>query len=156
MLKNNKTLQIFIIGLLLGALFFVVIYGFDVLNVCNDAWLLTGRDLQQHYIGWKFFRIAACLSLLSPILPQTFQYFGLFGLMCFMLNGGIGSVLVAKFNKSRIFCAFGSVFFILSTPVLQRLFGLLSEDSRHTSLAAHFLILAAIGIWLYKDHFTKL
>lgn len=185
MLKNNKTLQIFIIGLLLGALFFVIIYGFDVLNVCNDAWLLTGRDLQQHYIGWKFFRnadwsfpigvhdgltypykvsvlytdsiplYAIFFKLLSPVLPQTFQYFGLFGLMCFMLNGGIGSVLVAKFNKSRIFCAFGSVFFILSTPVLQRLFGLLSEDSRHTSLAAHFLILAAIGIWLYKDHFTK-
>ncbi len=184
-LKTNKTLQIFIIGMLLGALFFVCIYGFGVLNVTNDSWLLTGRDLQQHYIGWKFFRnadwsfpiglhdgltypykvsvlytdsiplFAIFFKLLSPILPETFQYFGLFGLMCFMLNGGIGGVLVAKLNKSRIFCAFGSVFFILSTPVLQRLFGLLSEDSRHTSLAAHFLILAAIGIWLYKDHFRE-
>ena len=77
MLKNNKTLQIFIIGLLLGALFFVVIYGFDVLNVCNDAWLLTGRDLQQHYIGWKFFRNADC-SILTPFLYM--RYF----LNCFL------------------------------------------------------------------------
>lgn len=184
-IKQNKRLQIFIIGAVLGAVFFIGIYGFGVLNVMNDSWLLTGWDLQQHYIGWKVFRsadwsfpigvhdaltypykvsvlytdsiplFAIFFKLLSPILPQTFQYFGLFGLMCFMLNGGIGGVLVARFNKSRIFCALGSVFFVLSTPVLQRLFGLLTEESRHTSLAAHFLILAAIGIWLYKDYFQK-
>lgn len=183
--KRKHWLESFLLGMLLGAVFFVVIYGFDVLNVTNDSWLLTGRDLQQHYIGWKFFRdadwtfpigmhngltypyyvsvlytdsiplFAIFFKLLSPILPETFQYFGLFGLMCFMLNGGIGALLVAKINKSRLFCLFGTVFFILSTPVLQRLFGLLSEDSRHTSLAAHFLILAALGIWMYKESFEK-
>lgn len=184
-IRQNRLLQIFMIGAVLGAVFFIGIYGFDVLNVTNDSWLLTGWDLQQHYIGWKFFRdadwsfpigvhdaltypykvsvlytdsiplFAIFFKLLSPILPETFQYFGLFGLMCFMLNGGIGGVLVAKINKSRIYCALGSIFFVLSTPVLQRLFGLLKEDSRHTSLAAHFLILAAIGIWMYKEKFQK-
>lgn len=184
-IRQNRLLQIFIIGAVLGAVFFVGIYGFGVLNVTNDSWLLTGWDLQQHYIGWKFFReaewgfpigvhnaltypygisvlytdsiplFAVFFKLLSPILPETFQYFGLFGLMCFMLNGGMGGVLIAKINKSRIYCALGSVFFILSTPVLQRLFGLLDEYSRHTSLASHFLILAAIGIWMYKEKFQK-
>lgn len=183
--KRKHWLESFLLGMLLGAAFFVIIYGFDVLNVTNDSWLLTGRDLQQHYIGWKFFRnadwtfpigmhngltypyhvsvlytdsiplFAIFFKIFSPILPDTFQYFGLFGLMCFMLNGGIGALLVAKINKSRLFCLFGTIFFILSTPVLQRLFGLLSEDSRHTSLAAHFLILAALGIWMYKETFEK-
>lgn len=184
-LRRNPFLEIFLIGALLGAAFFLIIYGFDILDVTNDSWLLTGRDLQQHYIGWKFFRnadwtfpiglhdgltyphnisvlytdsiplFAIFFKLLSPILPDTFQYFGLFGLMCFVLNGGIGALLVAKINRSKIFCLFGSIFFILSTPVLQRLFGLLDEDSRHTSLAAHFLILASIGIWMYREKFAK-
>ena len=182
-LRQNKVWNYFAIGALIGAIFFIAIYGFGVLNVTNDSWLLTGRDLQQHYIGWKYYRasdwffplglhdgltypykvsvlytdsiplFAIFFKLLSPILPETFQYFGLFGFLCYVLNGGFASVLIARINKSKIFCAMGSVFFILSTPVLQRLFGLLSENSRHTSLAAHFLILGALGIWMYREKF---
>ncbi|MDD5995115.1 MAG: DUF6311 domain-containing protein [Clostridiales bacterium] len=184
--KNPDSLKwYFLIGALIGAVLFVAIYGFGVLNVTNDAWLLTGKDLQQHYIGWKYYRDAAwtfpigChdglthpymvsvlytdsiplfaifFKLLSPILPETFQYFGLFGLMCYMLNGGFAALLLAKINKSKFVCALGSVFFVLSTPVLQRLFGLITENSRHTSLAAHFLILAAMAIWLYREKFDN-
>lgn len=182
-LVRNPVIQVFLIGALLGAVFFLGIYGFEVLDVTNDSWLLTGRDLQQHYVGWKYFRaadwsfplgvhngltypykvsvlytdsiplFAIFFKILSPILPETFQYFGLFGLMCYVLNGGFASVLIAKLNKSKLFCAMGSIFFILSTPVLQRLFGLLTENSRHTSLASHFLILAAVGVWMYRESF---
>ena len=181
--KKNFSVNYFAIGAVIGAVLFVCIYGFRVLDFTYDEWLLTGKDLQQHYVGWKFFRnapwtfpigchnglthpyyvsvlytdsiplFAIFFKIFSPILPQTFQYFGLFGLMCYILNGGMASVLIARFNKSKVFCALGSIFFILSTPVLQRLFGLLTENSRHTSLAAHFLILGALGIWIYKDKF---
>ncbi len=184
-LKKDRISFYFLIGAVLGLIFFVLIYGVGVLNFTNDDWLLTGKDLQQHYIGWKYFRdaewtfppgmhnslthpyyigviytdsiplFALIFKLLSPILPETFQYFGLFGLMCFMLNGGMASVLIAKYNQNRLFCMLGSVFFILSTPVLQRLFGLLTEDSRHTSLAAHFLILGALAVWVYRDRFKS-
>lgn len=175
----------FLIGAVVGMLLFLVIYGYRILNVTYDEWLLTGKDLQQHYLGWKFFRkspwtfpvgmhnsftypdsisvlytdsiplFALFFKLLSPILPETFQYFGIFGLMCYILNGGFASMLIARFNKNKIICGAGSVFFIISTPVLQRLFGVLSENSRHTSLAAHFLILGALGIWMYKDRFKN-
>ena len=58
--KNPDSLKwYFLIGALIGAVLFVAIYGFGVLNVTNDAWLLTGKDLQQHYIGWKYYRDAA-------------------------------------------------------------------------------------------------
>lgn len=185
--KNPDSLKwYFLIGALIGAVLFVAIYGFGVLNVTNDAWLLTGKDLQQHYIGWKYYRDAAwtfpigChdglthpymvsvlytdsiplfaifFKLLSPILPETFQYFGLFGLMCYMLNGGFAALIVAKIRKNKVYAALGSVFFILSTPVLQRMFGLLTQNSRHTSLAAHFLILAPIAIWMYRERFQKI
>ncbi len=183
--KKNDSMHYFAIGAVIGLVLFVCIYGFRVLDFTYDEWLLTGKDLQQHYVGWKFFRnapwtfpigchnglthpyyvsvlytdsiplFAIFFKLFSPVLPQTFQYFGLFGLMCYILNGGMASVLIARFNKSKLFCALGSIFFILSTPVLQRLFGLLTENSRHTSLAAHFLILGALGIWIYKDKFEQ-
>ena len=55
-LRQNKVWNYFAIGALIGAIFFIAIYGFGVLNVTNDSWLLTGRDLQQHYIGWKYYR----------------------------------------------------------------------------------------------------
>lgn len=184
-LKKDSIYSYFVLGALLGIVFFVSIYGFGVLNVTNDAWLMTGKDLQQHYIGWKFFRnadwafplgvhnkltypyeisvlytdsiplFALFFKILSPILPETFQYFGIFGLMCYILNGGVAAVLLAKINRSKVFCAAGSIFFIVATPVLQRMFGLLTEDSRHTSLAAHFLVLGAIGIWMYHERFEK-
>lgn len=186
-MKNPDSLKwYFLIGALIGAVLFVLIYGFSVLNVTNDAWLMTGKDLQQHYIGWKYYRDAAWnfpiglhdglthpymvsvlytdsiplfaifFKALSPLLPETFQYFGLFGLMCYMLNGGFAALIVAKIRKNKLYCAMGSVFFILSTPVLQRMFGLLTQNSRHTSLAAHFLILAPIAIWMYRDRFQKI
>ena len=52
-MKNPDSLKwYFLIGALIGAVLFVLIYGFSVLNVTNDAWLMTGKDLQQHYIGF--------------------------------------------------------------------------------------------------------
>ena len=59
-MKNPDSLKwYFLIGALIGAVLFVLIYGFSVLHVTHDAWLLTGQDLQQHYIGWKYYRAAA-------------------------------------------------------------------------------------------------
>lgn len=185
-MENMKTKRkiYFLIGAAVGFVLFLIIYGYRVLDFTYDSWLLTGKDLQQHYLGWKFFRrapwsfplgmhdfftdpnsisvlytdsiplFAIFFKLLSPVLPETFQYFGLFGLLCYILNGGMASLIVSRFNKSKLFCGVSSVFFILSTPVLQRLYGVLSENSRHTSLAAHFLIFGAMAIWLFKDKFT--
>lgn len=182
---NTKRKVYFLIGAAVGFVLFLIIYGYRVLNFTYDTWLLTGKDLQQHYLGWKFFReapwsfplgmhdsfttpdsisvlytdsiplFALFFKLISPILPETFQYFGLFGILCYILNGGMASLIISRFNKSKLFCGVASVFFILSTPVLQRLYGVLSENSRHTSLAAHFLILGALAIWLFKDKFTN-
>lgn len=185
-IKISKDTKLYFgIGAAVGFVLFLIVYGFRVLDFTYDGWLLTGKDLQQHYLGWKFFRkspwtfplgmhdsftvpdsvsvlytdsiplFALFFKLLSPILPETFQYFGLFGLMCYILNGGMASFIISKFNKSKIICGVGSVFFILSPPILQRLYGVLSENSRHTSLAAHFLILGALAIWIYKDKFVS-
>lgn len=53
--KHNVALLTVLSGLI-GATVFIIIYGIEVLNVTNDAWLCNSEDLTQHYLGWVFFR----------------------------------------------------------------------------------------------------
>lgn len=45
--------NVFLLGGLAGMLVFIACYGVSILDVTNDAWLLSGEDITQHYIGWK-------------------------------------------------------------------------------------------------------
>lgn len=132
------------------------------------------HDLRQHYIGWCHFRtdpwhfpiglidslsfpnsmsviytdsipiFAVLFKIISPYLPQTFQYFGLFGIMSFMLMGGFSSILLRRFINDDFFCAMGSVFYVISAPVIQRMY-------YHTALSAQWLIIAALVLWVYNS-----
>ena len=105
-ITKKELIKIFCVGSLIGAIVFLACYGWKILDVTNDSWLLTGQDISQHYIGWKFYRASAwhfpigqidgiiypetsCIifsdsiplfaiffKILSPILPETFQYLG--------------------------------------------------------------------------------
>lgn len=168
--------KIFLVGSLIGIIVFLICYGWQVLDVTDDSWLLTGQDISQHYIGWKFYRTSewhfplgqidgmiypdtSCIiftdsiplfaiffKILSPILPGTFQYFGIWGLTTYLLIGGISSVIIRKSTENRCLCWIGSVFFCLSPYVFQRMYG-------HTALAGHWVILLAVAIWIYKPYF---
>lgn len=164
----------------LGGGIFILIYGTRVLNPCYTDWLLRGGDLSQHYLGWKLYRngewtfpigltnqlayphytsviftdsipiFAVLFKLLSPILPNNFQYFGLWGIMCFVLQGILSAKILQKFFKEDIMALTGAVLFILNPVVFQRMFG-------HTSLAAHWLILLAVyTIVYYEESFYKI
>lgn len=129
-------------------------------------------DLRQHYLGWCHFRnsdwhmpiglidslsypisvsviwtdsiplFAVFFKLFRDILPVTFQYFGLFGLVSFALQGGVSTLLVRKLTERRYLCLLMAPFFILSFTVLQRMY-------YHTALSAQWIILLALLIWLY-------
>lgn len=130
------------------------------------------HDLRQHYIGWCHFRsdiwrfpiglidslsypnsmsviytdsiplFAVIFKLISPALPVTFQYFGLFGIMSFALMGGFSSLLLRRFIDSDIMCAIGSVFYVISSTVIHRMY-------YHTALAAQFIVVACLVLWVY-------
>ena len=132
-------------------------------------------DIQQHYAGWLFYRqsdfsvplcfsdrinwpfglsvaftdsiplFAALFRLLEPLLPSTFQYFGLFTLLCFVLQGGFACLLVALFSRRISVVMLGAVPFVFSPVLLERAF-------RHTALAAQFLILAALYYYIRGRH----
>ncbi len=162
-------------GILLGALSFLALYGWEVLDVTNEVWLLASeRDLRAHYIGWKFFResdwhwplgmmdgiiyprlisvvytdsipwLALFFKMVSGLLPETFQYFGLWGLLCFMLQGMLAGLIVSKYGRNLWIDILLMEFFILSPTMIYRLYF-------HSELAAHFLLLMAFIPWIERD-----
>ena len=132
------------------------------------------HDLRQHYLGWCHFRndawrfpfglfdslsypnamsiiytdsipaFAVFFKLFSEALPQTFQYFGLFGLMSFALMGGFSSLLLRRFVSDDLQCMAGSVFYVLSSTVLHRMY-------YHTALAAQWIVIIALVLWVYDE-----
>lgn len=125
------------------------------------------KDIQQHYAGWLFYRqsapgwplgiaqginapdgvsvaytdsiplFAVLFRSFEAMLPAAFQYFGLFTLLCYSLQGGFGALLCGLFvsGYARPLC--GAALFAASPVLLERAF-------RHTSLGAQFLVMAAL------------
>lgn len=176
-----KRININIVAALLGGIAFVLIYGIKILNPLYTDWLLTGGDPSQHYLGWEFFRrsswyfplgltdqlayplktsviytdsipiFAVFFKLFRSILPQQFQYFGIWGLLCFVLQGYYAAKILGERSSSKTVILAGSIFFIVSPIMVFRMY-------YHTALAAHWLILLAIYFYFkhekeYRDIF---
>ena len=113
--KKDKAFA-FLFGALVGLVLFYKIYGYGVIGITNVEWLLSGGDLTRSYLGWVSYRnspwhfplwltdnlitgesvsilytgsaplLAIIFKLFRSILPVHFQYFGLYGLLCFILQ----------------------------------------------------------------------
>jgi len=167
--ENDKVL--YGLAALVGAMAFIMIYGMNVLNPVYDDWLLGQGDLTQHYLGWCFFRrgswtfpigltnnlaypsytsiiftdsiplLAVFFKMLSPVLPETFQYFGWWGIVSFALQGFFAAKILRECSIGKIQTLIGSIFFVVSPIVIERMF-------RHTALGGHWLILASIYLFI--------
>lgn len=176
---QSRTLSVFLMGCMIGIVAFLCIFGVRVLNVTYVDWVFDHADLTQHYLGWQAYRqaswqvkfglmdtlsfpyatsviytdsiplCAVFFKVLSPILPQTFQYFGLWGLLCYALSGGLSALLLYRFCKDKTLCLIGSVFFVLAVPLMDRMFF-------HTALASQWILLLAIVLWVYDFGGTSL
>lgn len=165
----------------LGVLAFVLIYGLEPLRFTGIGWTqhgYDGFDITQHQIGWMFYRnspwsfplckalflgypegtsvaytdsipIAALFfKLLDPILPENFQYFGLYTCFCFMMQGVFASALLYLTTGNRTYSVVGSLFFLTSSCFIERCF-------RHTALSSHWLILAALYLYLLRRRYPQ-
>ena len=170
-----------VLPVLLGIGAFLLFAGPRVLNPENIAWLTRG-DAPQHYLGWAFYRIAdwtfplgrnpgfglelsssiaysdsipllaVPFKLLDPLLPATFQYFGLWLLACFVLQSVLAWKLVGLFAADTATRLLGAGFFASAPPMLNRMTEHLSNVA-HLTLVGHFLILAAL--WLFLRPATR-
>ena len=125
------------------------------------------KDIAQHYGGWMLYRnspwrfplglgqniaypygtvvsytdsiplLAIFFKIFRDFLPATFQYFGFYCLLCFMLQGAFGSLISNLFSKNIITDILASAVFVLSPIMIERAF-------RHCGLTSHFLILSAL------------
>ncbi|HEY0963159.1 MAG TPA: DUF6311 domain-containing protein [Pseudomonadales bacterium] len=159
-----------VVPFLPGLLAFIAIVGPRAVDPRNLAWLKSGDPATQ-YLGWLFFRqsewtfppglnpdyglelassivysdsiplLAMFFKLFDNWLPQPFQYFGLWLLACFLLQGYFAWKLVGLMSSDIVLRLLASTLLVFSPPMLARLSG-------HWSLVAHFLILAALYLAL--------
>lgn len=160
---------------LLGAAIFLWLYGPMVLDPSYVDYLKCGGDLSQHYYGWELYRqsdfqmligmsnglaypystsviftdsiplFAVIFKIFCHNVTGQFQYFGLWGLMCFVLQGAIATKLIKRRMKldgitGKIITISLSVLFILCPFFVRRMFW-------HSALAGQFIILLAIDIY---------
>lgn len=167
---SRKSLWVLIVPIAFGALAFFIIVGPRALNPTNIAWLGAGDPL-THFLGWSIFRdspwtfplganprygielsnsivfsdslplFAVPFKTFGGLLPDVFQYFGIWLLLCFVLQALLGWKLAGLATKGLIARLGASGLFVFSPPMLWRLHG-------HLSLVGHFPLLAALYLSL--------
>ena len=176
-IRDNSLSSVFILGGSAAVIFFIIVFGFRVLDPQYDAWLFHGRnreDLIQHYLGWLLYRksdwhfpitlidnisssgkipvvymdsiplLAVFFKIFSPVLPATFQYFGIYGLICYFLMGGFSAITVFRLTDDKSYSVISSLLMSASFPMIFRTFW-------HTALGAHWLVAASLYLLLVND-----
>ncbi|MBQ6518965.1 MAG: hypothetical protein IJI14_09605 [Anaerolineaceae bacterium] len=166
---------------LLGLLIFLAIFGLEPLRYTGIGWTqhgYGGSDITQHQIGWMFYRnspwtfplckalflgypegssisytdsiplAALFFKVLSPLLPEDFQYFGLYTCFSFMMQGIFAGAILYLLTKNRAYSIIGSSILITAGTFLERCF-------RHTALSSHWLLLAALLIYLSRKKYPQ-
>ena len=179
----------FLLGAVIGLVFFILFYGLAIVNPANTDWIWQSvtHDTAQHQLGWGFFRadstggiinglaypvglsaifmdviplLALVFKPFAAVLPSNFQYFGMWGLLCYMLMGGLAAILLRyiwlRVNGQRsikvwaqlLFTVAGSLIFVLSPMVMARNF-------YHPALAGQWLILLGFIMIVYAARFRR-
>lgn len=130
-------------------------------------------DIIQHYAGWVAYRnsdwqfpigmadkmavgvgtiisytdsipwVAVFLKPFRNVLPGTVQYFGLYTLFCYMMQGIAAFKIIYFKSKNKWYSLLATVLFCFSPILMERAF-------RHTALGSHWLIL--FSILFYVKH----
>jgi len=172
-MSKNREKYISWAGAILGALAFFLIYGAKILQPTFIEWSMHD-DAAQHFLGWHFFRsepwsfplgtikslqyphgtslvytdsiplLAIPLKFFSSLLPNPFQYHGLWLLVCYLLQGFFASRLLGLVTKNPFLNLLGTSFFLMSPVIVQRAGG-------HEALAGHWLILAVLYLYFQAN-----
>jgi hypothetical protein len=166
------------IPFLLGITFFYLVVGLGPLDPQNLSWIFGRFDPPKDYLGWAFYRntpwqfplgsnpnygmdigssivysdsvpiMAIFFKLLSPLLGNPFQYFGIWLLICFILQAYFSWKIISLFSNQTLVILFGSGLLAFAPPMLWRLN---TPSGMQAGLTGHFLILAAIYLSLRPD-----
>ncbi len=154
----------------LGAVVFFLVSGGSILRPTNDQWMMKGDPiasllgwmfyrnaplLQQPFGATPDYglqisnstvysdSVSVLAFLFKPFahfLPEHFQYFGLWLLICFMLQAFFAWKLMGVFAPTLWHRAVATAFFLIAPPFLWR-------TQWHMGLAAHWVVLASIYLY---------
>jgi len=163
--------QFFII--IISTILWCYLLGFNFINPINSDWLYLG-DFSQVQLGWKFFKndvwrfpigsnpnfgmyfdgsiifsdsipiFAIFFKVIRIFLPENFQYFSLWVLLCIYLQFFFAFKIIFKFTKNLNYSLVGGLFFIFSTVFLNR-------SGIHLSLMGQWILLSGIYIETIDD-----
>jgi hypothetical protein len=169
--KISPRTYLAITGGLTGALVFLFIFGPGTLDGTRVDWLMGIGDNAMHYLGWVFYRhdawtfpltqsislaypygISVSLTdpvtlfilpfkLLSPLLPEPYQYFGLWTVLCFILQGAFAALIVYEVSRSRLAALLAPLFFCSAVILIYRVYTYIPHVGQWTVLAALYLFL---------------
>ncbi len=150
--------------------------------VNTDWIFLFSGDTAQAYIGWQFFRnspfmfplgifdsltypietsiintdstplFAVFFKIFSNILSKNFQYIGLFGVICFMLQCLLGTLICRKFTSHK---KYKNIIAILGGTLICLTPSLFHRYLMHISLSAHWMILLSFIPIVYYEKFVN-
>lgn len=173
MKDSAKRLATTLLPLLIGVLAFFIVIGPRALNPQNIAWLGNG-DPATHYLGWLFFSqspwsfpiglnptyglelgngiifsdsnplLAFLFKPFASLLPEPFQYFGIWFMACFVLQAWFAWKLVGLISPHSGLRAVSTALFLFAPPMIMRL-------PFHLSLGGHFLVLASLYLALHPQ-----
>ena len=95
--------------------------------------------------------LAVLGKLLGGILPARFQYLGLWGLFCYAMQGGLAQALIARVGGVRPGDTAKNWASVLGAGVLVLFPALNIRMFAHTALAANWLVLLALWLWLCAE-----
>ncbi|MEQ1608371.1 MAG: DUF6311 domain-containing protein [Hyphomonadaceae bacterium] len=160
---------------LFGALVYLAVAGPGPLDVTNTGWIFEQTDITGAYMGWSFYRdapwsaaiadnplygmdfsgsilfsdaiplMAIPFKALSPMLPEQFQYFGLWTFLNFVLQGVFGWLLMSRATDNALARILGAILISLTPLYIYRL---VYPECTHMSLTAHWLVLGALYLCL--------
>ncbi len=92
--------------------------------------------------------IAMLFKLLVPLFHSAyFQYFGIWGVLCFALQGGFAAIILYRYTQNIVLITISSMFFIFSPFITGKMFG-------HASMSGQWILLAALSLVWYRSYFN--
>ena len=170
MVRRWQRWSIVTVSALLGLLFFAHYEGMRTIDPRECGWMLGGKDGRWEQIGWEFFRrepwaippgrisrmsypigtsiantdsiplLGIALKPLSALLPEQFQYFGAWQLLCAVLQGVFAALLMRLTGAPWPYQIMGTMLFLWN-PIA------MPSGEHPARAAAGWMILA--GLWLY-------
>lgn len=167
------------IAIIIGFLIFLINTNIAILNPTNFNWLMEGDPAQNYlgwqffrnspYFQWPLGLnpdsgaaisssivysdsipiFALLFKSIRFLLPETFQYVGIWILSCFILQYFFSVKLLQKISNDLLLPFIGALFFTIAPFALWRLTG-------HYSLFAQWVIIAALNLYFSKKYSNKM